>query len=123
MPGARLHPGHDRRLSDDELWDHLASLDVLVLPYLFGTHSGFLEACHDLGTAVVAPRVGHLAEQHPLHSYDVGDASSLAAALRRAYAQGPVQSADPSERAAQRVVLADAHAALYARVVRAVVAA
>jgi hypothetical protein len=123
LPGGQLHPGHDHRLSDDELWDHLESLDVLVLPYLFGTHSGFVEACHDLGTPVVAARVGHVAEQHPLHSYDVGDPRSLGAALRRAYVQGPGHKADPEVRSAQRAALAEAHTTLYVRVARAAVAA
>ena len=36
-------------LADDALWDYLAVLDVSVLPYRFGTHSGWLEACRDLG--------------------------------------------------------------------------
>ena len=40
-----------------------------VLPYRFGTHSGWLEACVDLGTAVVAPSCGFYAEQQPVHSY------------------------------------------------------
>lgn len=119
LPGASLHPGLDRRLSDDALWDHLDAVDVLVLPYLFGTHSGFVEACHDLGTAVVAPRVGHLAEQHRVHSYDVGDHASLRTALREAHEQGPTAHADPAERAAQRDAVAHAHAALYARAVAA----
>ena len=51
--------------SDDELWDYLHALDVSVLPYRFGTHSGWLEACHDLGTTVVAPTCGFYAEQRP----------------------------------------------------------
>ena len=42
-------------MSDDELFAYLASLDVSVLPYRFGTHSGWLEACsrpgHDRGGA------------------------------------------------------------------------
>ena len=44
--------------SDVELYDYLAGLDVAILPYRFGTHSGWLEACRDLGTAVVAPSCG-----------------------------------------------------------------
>jgi 2-oxoglutarate dehydrogenase E1 component len=56
-------------LDDDALWDYLASLDVSVLPYRFGTHSGWLEACRDLGTAVVAPTCGHYADQGPVLSY------------------------------------------------------
>lgn len=114
LPSGRLHPGHDRRLSDDELWDHLAGLDVLVLPYLFGTHSGFVEACHDLGTTVVAARVGFLAEQQPVLSFDLDRPGSLTAALRRAYDERPGARTDPLARAAQRELLATAHAALYA---------
>ena len=41
--------------SDDDLWAYLASLDLSVLPYTFGTHSGWLEACRDLQTTVLAP--------------------------------------------------------------------
>ncbi|MCW2613044.1 MAG: hypothetical protein JWN08_38 [Frankiales bacterium] len=117
LPGARLVPDLERRLTDDELWDHLSGLDVLVLAYRFGTHSGFVEACHDLGTTVVAPRVGHLAEQHPLLSYDLGTAGSLTAALGRAHDDKPSWRADPGERAAQRDRVADAHDLLYRAVV------
>ena len=49
--------------------DYLASLDVSVLPYRFGTHSGWLEACRDLGTAVVAPTCGYYADQGPVLPY------------------------------------------------------
>ena len=52
------------RLDDAELYRMLGALDVCVLPYRHGTHSGWLEMCWDLGTAVVAPRVGFYAEQH-----------------------------------------------------------
>ena len=58
-----------------------------MLPYRFGTHSGWLEACYDLGTAVVAPSCGFYAEQQPCvtyrHDEDGLDADSLAAAVRR----------------------------------------
>jgi hypothetical protein len=53
------------RLDDAELYRAVGGLDVCVLPYQHGTHSGWLEMCWDLGTAVVAPRVGFYAEQHP----------------------------------------------------------
>ena len=55
--------------TDDELWDYLQALDVSVLPYRFGTHSGWLEACHDLGTTVLAPDCGYYAEQRPCLTY------------------------------------------------------
>ena len=89
------HPYFD----DDELWDYLASLDVSVLPYRFGTHSGWLEACFDLGTTVVAPSCGFYAEQKPCACYHHDerglDAASLAAAVRMVYEQRPAPRADP----------------------------
>lgn len=57
----RVHPP----FSDDALWEYLFGLDVSVLPYRFGTHSGWLEACHDLGTTVLAPDCGFYAQQGP----------------------------------------------------------
>ena len=52
--------------TDAQLWAYLRDeIDVSVLPYRFGTHSGWLEACHDLGTAVVAPNCGYYREQRP----------------------------------------------------------
>ena len=56
-------------MPDAELFAYLASLDVAVLPYRFGTHSGWLEACRDLGTTVVAPSCGYYADQGPVVSY------------------------------------------------------
>ena len=110
--GVRLAPELDRRLSDDALWDHLAGLDVLVLAYRRGTHSGFVEACHDLGTTVVAPRVGYLAEQHDVVSYDLDVPGSLTTALKQAY-EKPCSAADPVQRAAERATLAVVHRDLY----------
>ncbi len=57
------------RFTDDELFDHLAGLDLSVLPYRFGTHSGWLEACVDLGTGVLVPDTGHYAGQHGHPAY------------------------------------------------------
>jgi hypothetical protein len=115
LPGARLVPSPSRRLTDAELWDHLAGLDALVLPYSHGTHSGFVEACHDLGTTVIAPRVGYFAEQQRVLSYDAAVAASLADAVRRAHRQPRPCSADPAARARQREDLATAHRDVYAR--------
>lgn len=52
------------RLDDPGLWSSLAQLDVCVLPYDHGTHSGWLELCWDLAVAVVVPATGFYAEQH-----------------------------------------------------------
>ncbi|GAA3223446.1 hypothetical protein GCM10017691_10450 [Pseudonocardia petroleophila] len=143
LPGARLRvdahddargravaaalPGVDVRVhaafSDDELWDYLGGLDLSVLPYRFGTHSGWLEACHDLGTAVLAPDCGFYAEQAPclLYGHDERrlDAASLRAAVRRAYDERPAWRADPERRRVQREGIARVHAAVYAAAVMA----
>ncbi|SNC65409.1 Glycosyltransferase Family 4 [Kytococcus aerolatus] len=44
---------------------YLRGLDVSVLPHRWGTHSGWLEECLDLGAVPLVPDVGHLAEQGP----------------------------------------------------------
>lgn len=109
---------------DDDLWDHLAGLDIAVLPYRFGTHSGWLEACHDVGTRVLAPSTGCYADQgadavYAAHEHGV-DESSLADALthlvRLARTAGPV-GADAATRAAQLEQVRDAHLEVYRQVV------
>lgn len=104
-------------LPDEKLWAYLSSLDVSVLPYRFGTHSGWLEACRDLGTTVVAPTCGYFAEQGPVLSYvhdeTTYDADSLAAALRQAYETRPHVAASVQGRRLQRREIADVHEAIY----------
>lgn len=104
-------------LSDRDLWAYLGSLDVSVLPYRFGTHSGWLEACRDLGTTVVAPSCGFFAEQGPVlgyvHDEERYDAESLASAIRIAHEHRPRLGVTVAERRAQRAAVAGAHEALY----------
>jgi glycosyltransferase involved in cell wall biosynthesis len=104
-------------LSDRELWAYLGSLDASVLPYRFGTHSGWLEACRDLGTTVIAPTCGFYADQGPVLSYahdESGfDADSLADALRTAYTTRPAWGAGIDERRRRRREVAAAHERLY----------
>jgi glycosyltransferase involved in cell wall biosynthesis len=114
--------------SDDELWDYLESLDVSVLPYRFGTHSGWLEACHDLGTTVVAPDCGYYADQRPCLLYAVSSAEaseltgprrptpSLAAALLTAHRDRPRWRADAEDRRRERLEIARIHEQVYAGV-------
>lgn len=115
--------------TDDELWDYLQSLDVSVLPYRFGTHSGWLEACYDLGTTVVAPDCGYYAEQRPCLRYStpgspgsLGERSAPALhdALVRAYRDRPSWRADPEERRRERQEIARVHEQVYAAVLAAV---
>ena len=92
--------------SDDELWDYLQGLDVSVLPYLFGTHSGWLEACYDLGTVVVAPDCGYYAEQRPCLTYTAEGnrdaAGGVGAAGRPQRLRRPPRLARRSRRAPDR---------------------
>ncbi|MGE2729603.1 glycosyltransferase family 1 protein [Mycolicibacterium vaccae] len=113
----RVHP----YFSDDELWSYLAELSVSVLPYRFGTHSGWLEACFDLGTAVIAPSCGFYAEQRPCGEFtfteDEFDEDSLRHAVHRAYDRWrddvPAPRATWSDRMAERARLATAHRDIY----------
>ena len=101
---------------DGELHDYLASLDVSVLPYRFGTHSGWLEACRDLGTTVVAPTCGHYADQGPVKSYVLDEnglqPDSLVRAVWSAWAD-PVPAISVQDRVEQRQAIALAHRRLY----------
>jgi glycosyltransferase involved in cell wall biosynthesis len=105
--------------TDEELWDYMAAIDVSVLPYRFGTHSGWLEACYDLGTTVVAPDCGFYADQRPCLSYrhdEAGlDAGSLTGAVRLAYARRPRWRATPEGRMRERRRLARRHRVVYER--------
>jgi hypothetical protein len=113
----RVHP----YFSDDQLWEYLASLSVSVLPYRFGTHSGWLEACHDLGTAIIAPDCGFYHQQRPAEVFrfdeDAFDADSLRAAVHRTHDrwQSGVAAPRPTweQRRSERHDLASAHARLY----------
>ena len=115
---------HDR-FTDEELLAYLAGLSVSVLPYRFGTHSGWLELCRDLGTAVVVPDCGYYAEQWPemwefVHNEDVGlDADSLSAAVEAAVRAPRPAPADRRVRAAEVAHNRRAHETIYRRAVAA----
>ncbi|MCI2264014.1 glycosyltransferase family 1 protein [Sediminivirga luteola] len=107
---------------DEEFFAYLAGLHVSVLPYRFGTHSGWLEACRDVGTRVLAPALGGYADQgaDALYHRDATgrlDAGSVREALR-ALAAAP--SAWPARaaghiawRARQRGEIAAVHERIY----------
>jgi hypothetical protein len=113
----RVHP----YFTDDELWDYLSSITVSVLPYRFGTHSGWLEACFDLGTAVVAPSCGFYNEQRPCEVFEFTeesfDAGSLYRAVRTTYDRWACGFDAPRaswcQRRAERVGIARAHRDVY----------
>jgi hypothetical protein len=101
---------------DDQLLDALRRLDALVLPYAHGTHSGMVELCHDLGTAVVASDAGLWHEQQRVSTYATGslgpDPASLAAALEDALGR-EVAPARRHDRLQQRRHLARVHRDVY----------
>ena len=69
--------------SDGDFEDYLRSIDVAVLPYRWGTHSGWAEACLDVGTQVVAPAHTCIPDQHErFHAADL-DAPTLREELCR----------------------------------------
>lgn len=116
---------HDR-LDDEALALALSRLDVCVLPYAHGTHSGWLELCWDLGVPVAAPAVGHYADQHRDGSVAGFGDDGLAAALRDlAAAPTTTRSGSPGRAAQVRARRANrertdaavraAHADLYRR--------
>ncbi|MCP2192867.1 glycosyltransferase family protein [Williamsia deligens] len=112
----RVHP----RFDDDALWRYLREIDVSVLPYRFGTHSGWLEACHDVGTPVIAPRCGFYDEQRRCATYgfdgDGVDAASMDAALAAVIAgAGDPSVAATADRLRERDEVARAHHAIYRR--------
>lgn len=109
-----------RPFSESQLWDHLFSLDISVVPGLFGTHSVWPEACHDLGTTVVLPARSHAARQRECLTYEVGadgvpDGGSLAMAVKTAREQGSIWRADPAGRWKERVAVSEALRRLYER--------
>lgn len=108
--------------SDEDLWAYLSSLDLSVLPYTFGTHSGWLEACRDLQTTVLAPSCGYYPEQGPCLTYtnegDDFDPGSLRDAIVEAHAERPRLGATLDERVAQRGEVARMHEDLYRTLTR-----
>lgn len=88
--GERLHV--HPRLDDAELFAAVAGYDAVVLPYVRGSHSGWLEMCRDLAVTVVAPDCGYYADQADrpggVVSYATGDGASAAEAALRALAGG-----------------------------------
>lgn len=107
------------RVDDEEFLTRLAATDVVLLPYRHGTHSGLLEACHDLGTAVIAPDVGCYTGQHPFPTYSPDDIpGTLPGALGQVLRE-PVVAADREERAAEAAWVRAEHRRVYAEVVAA----
>ena len=110
------------RPDDAALLAEIDELDVALLPYGHGTHSGWVELCFDRGVPVVGPASLAMAQQHPdaysgfTEQTDAGRAvgealargTSAGSAARRALVADRARS-----RHVERAAIADAHAALY----------
>ncbi|GAB3078065.1 glycosyltransferase family 4 protein [Corynebacterium aquatimens] len=109
------------RMSDDELHAAVASHVACVLPYLRGTHSGWLEMCRDLGTTVAAPDCGMFGDQADapgvVEVYRTGDGADAARAAATLVERGAVPYA--GDRAARDAQIRDDYAHVYERAVRA----
>lgn len=126
IAAAEAHPSvHVRRtphLSDAEIEEWLVGLDLFVLPYHHGTHSGWVELCYDLGVRVAGTDVGHIRAQHPsdFTAVDLGDARTLADAVRQVSDAGDAAERPALierrrlERRSERSSVRAAHAELYA---------
>lgn len=114
---------HDR-FDDDALIDYLSRAQVSVLPHAFGTHSGWLELCRDLGTRVVAPDCGYYAEQwketvsYRHNEVDGLHAGSLADAVSKALTMPLLPPADRLTREVDRARIQAEHARTYSEVCR-----
>ncbi|MGB3770099.1 MAG: hypothetical protein WBF79_10655 [Rhodococcus sp. (in: high G+C Gram-positive bacteria)] len=119
----REHPDVDVRVhgrfTDTQLWQYFSEIDVSVLPYRFGTHSGWMEACRDLGVTPVVPDIGHFADQFPCPSFVFGpgvfDPASLEVAVGQALDATPAGSDFAEYRRHQQIAIAAEHAAIYRR--------
>jgi hypothetical protein len=110
-----------RPLSGETLSNYILGLDALVLPNRYGTHSGLLEACNDLGTIGIAPTCGFYTEQRPCLSYQRDEhglnVHSLAEAAIVAYDQRPAWRSTADQRLEERRWLADTHRIIYEQLV------
>ncbi|MGW9627149.1 glycosyltransferase [Microbacterium sp. NPDC055521] len=110
-------------LSDAQIEDWLGGLDLFVLPYRHGTHSGWVELCYDLGVRVAGTDVGHIRSQHPseFRVIDLDDPRTLSTAVMWAHDTRPSASGLLVDRRAQRCdereAVRDAHARLYSHAI------
>lgn len=108
------------RLSTPALWRRVAAADVLLLPYLWGTHSGLLELATDLGVQVIASDIGYLHQQAPCHLVPVRRGRVAADRLRdvlRCLVDGQQMTEPVAVEERQRLLgtLRSSHARLYGR--------
>ncbi len=97
----------------EELATYLRGLDAFIVPQQRGSHSSWVEACHDVGTMAIVPDHGYVAEQGPCLTYRVSEPASLGLALRAAFAARRSRRPLPEDRAADLELITLAHRELY----------
>lgn len=106
-------------LSFEELTRHLIGADALLLPYLWGTHSGMVELATDLAIPVIAGDVGYLGEQAPIWTVPVSsrglDPAALEAHVRRIASGQQPGAVDIESRERNLLRFRQEHAILYRR--------
>lgn len=118
--GDRVRVERVGRLSDAAVERWIAQLDLFVLPYRHGTHSGWIELCWDLATPVAGTPVGSVGAQHPSDflAIDLDRPATLAAAVdearrRRSMNRGDEVQRRRQVRLAERETVRHAHTTLY----------
>jgi hypothetical protein len=53
--------------SDDQIFDFMSEIDILIMAYRWGTHSGQLELAFDLGVIPIISNVGYYYDQYEIH--------------------------------------------------------
>lgn len=115
-----VHLTRTPHLTDAEIEGWLGALDLFVLPYRHGTHSGWVELCFDLGVPVAGTDVGHIAAQHPsdYSTIDLDDPQTLASAVQESGGhreqRAGIVAQRRRDRLAERASVRRAHADLYA---------
>ncbi len=113
-----VHP----RFDDLDLDRYLRRAHVSVLPYRWGTHSGWLELARDLGTRIVAPDCGYYVDQwadvvsYGNNETDGLDPDGLADAVATALSRPAPAPAERSVRRAEVTAVRRAHDEIYRRV-------
>ena len=101
-------------ITNDELIREFCSSHCIILPYLWGTHSGQIELAKDCGCYVVAPDVGFYKEQWPKTILwgDDCENKTYIDALRCAYSSPPLVPLG-EERLQELTMIIDQHLSVY----------
>lgn len=110
----RVEVSVHQRFTDTQLWSYLRSVEAVILPYSAGTHSGWAEACYDLGVRVIAPSHSCIPDQHvEFLGFECFSEPSLEAAVISAYQDARIRPPTEAFRSLQRIDIAGTHREVY----------